>query len=32
MSGADKRCETHGDFRVADTVFPEAMAKNYTRE
>ena len=25
-------CETHGDFRVADTVFPVAKAKNYTRE
>jgi hypothetical protein len=25
-------CETHGDFRVADTVFAEAKAKDYTRE
>ena len=25
-------CPTHGDFKVADTVFPEAKAKGYTRE
>ena len=25
-------CPTHGDFKVADTVFAEANAKGYTRE
>jgi sarcosine oxidase delta subunit len=25
-------CPTHGDFKVADSVFPEAKAKGYTRE
>ena len=25
-------CPTHGDFKVADTVFAEKRAKNYTRE
>jgi hypothetical protein len=25
-------CPTHGDFKVADTVFVEAKAKDYTRE
>jgi sarcosine oxidase delta subunit len=25
-------CATHGDFKVADTVFAEAKAKGYTRE
>ena len=25
-------CATHGDFKVADTVFAEAKAKDYTRE
>jgi sarcosine oxidase delta subunit len=25
-------CPTHGDFKVADTVFPGAKAKGYTRE
>jgi hypothetical protein len=25
-------CPTHGDFNVADTVFAEAKAKDYTRE
>jgi sarcosine oxidase delta subunit len=25
-------CATHGDFKVADTVFAEAEAKGYTRE
>ena len=25
-------CATHGDFMVADTVFAEAKAKDYTRE
>jgi hypothetical protein len=25
-------CPTHGDFKVADTVFAEAKAKDYTRE
>jgi hypothetical protein len=25
-------CPTHGDFKVADTVFAEANAKNYTRD
>jgi hypothetical protein len=25
-------CPTHGDFKVADTVFAEAKTKNYTRE
>ena len=25
-------CPTHGDFKVADTVFAEAKAKGYTRE
>ena len=25
-------CPTHGDFKVADTVFAEANAKDYTRE
>ena len=25
-------CPTHGDFKVAETVFAEAEAKNYTRE
>jgi hypothetical protein len=25
-------CPTHGDFKVADTVFAEAKAKGYTRD
>src|SRR5690348_7499280 len=25
-------CATHGNFKVADTVFAEAKAKDYTRE
>jgi hypothetical protein len=25
-------CPKHGDFKVADTVFADAKAKNYTRE
>ena len=25
-------CETHGNFKVADTVFAEGRAKDYTRE
>jgi hypothetical protein len=25
-------CPTHGDFKVADTVFAEAETKDYTRE
>jgi hypothetical protein len=25
-------CATHGDFKVADTVFAEDKAKDYTRE
>jgi hypothetical protein len=25
-------CPTHGDFKVADTVFAEAKAKHYTQE
>ena len=25
-------CATHGPFKVADTVFVEGRAKNYTRE
>jgi len=25
-------CPTHGDFKVANTVFEEAEAKDYTRE
>jgi hypothetical protein len=25
-------CPTHGDFKVAETVFAEAEAKNYTRD
>jgi hypothetical protein len=25
-------CPTHGDFKVADTVFAEAEAKDYTGE
>jgi hypothetical protein len=25
-------CATHGDFKVADTVFAEAKAKDHTRE
>jgi len=25
-------CATHGDFKVADTVFAEAKAKDYSRE
>jgi hypothetical protein len=25
-------CATHGDFKVADTVFPEAKSKDYSRE
>ena len=25
-------CATHGDFKVADTVFAEAKAQGYTRE
>jgi len=25
-------CPTHGDFKVADTVFEEAKTKDYTRE
>jgi sarcosine oxidase delta subunit len=25
-------CPTHGDFKVADTVFAEDKAKGYTRE
>ena len=25
-------CPTHGDFKVADTVFAEAKANDYTRE
>jgi hypothetical protein len=25
-------CPTHGDFKVADTVFGEAKAKDYPRE
>jgi|SRR5690242_11082543 hypothetical protein len=25
-------CSTHGDFKVADTVFAEAKAKHYSRE
>jgi hypothetical protein len=25
-------CATHGDFKVADTVFAEAKARGYTRE
>jgi hypothetical protein len=25
-------CSTHGDFKVADTVFAEAKAKHYGRE
>jgi sarcosine oxidase delta subunit len=25
-------CATHGDFKVADTVFAQAKAKGYTRE
>jgi len=25
-------CETHGNFKVADTVFGEGRAKDYTRE
>jgi len=25
-------CPTHGDFKVAETVFAEAKAKDYTRE
>ena len=25
-------CPTHGDFKVADTVFAEDKAKHYTRE
>ena len=25
-------CPTHGDFKVADTVFEEAKAKDYTRD
>ena len=26
------QCATHGDFKVADTVFAEAKAKGYARE
>ena len=29
---ATVHCPTHGDFKVAETVFAEAEAKNYTRE
>ena len=25
-------CPTHGDFKVADAVFAEAKAKDYTRD
>jgi hypothetical protein len=25
-------CPTHGDFKVADAVFPDAKAKGYTGE
>jgi hypothetical protein len=25
-------CATHGEFKVADSVFAEAKAKDYTRE
>jgi hypothetical protein len=25
-------CATHGNFKVADTVFAEGRAKDYTRE
>jgi len=25
-------CPTHGNFKVAGSVFPEARAKDYTRE
>jgi hypothetical protein len=25
-------CPTHGDFKVADTVFAEAKAKDYSRK
>ncbi len=25
-------CATHGDFKVADTIFAEERAKDYTRE
>jgi hypothetical protein len=25
-------CATHGDFKIADTVFAEDKAKDYTRE
>jgi len=25
-------CPTHGDFKVADTVFAEANARDYTRD
>ena len=26
------RCQVHGDFKVADTVFAEEGAEDYTRE
>ena len=29
---ATVHCPTHGDFKVAETVFAEAETKNYTRE
>ena len=29
---ATVHCPTHGDFKVAETVFAEAEAKNYTRD
>jgi hypothetical protein len=31
-SATGYHCETHGDFRVADTVLAEAKAKDFTRE
>jgi hypothetical protein len=31
-TAAGYHCETHGDFRVADAVFTEAKAKDFTRE
>jgi hypothetical protein len=29
---ATVHCPTHGDFKVAETVFEEAKAKGYTRD
>jgi hypothetical protein len=31
-SATGYHCETHGDYRVADTVLAEANAKSFTRE